>query len=200
MGELLPAADSTFSLVILPLLICCARVVDVSLGTLRIVFVSKGFRLLAPVMGFFEVLIWIIVITHVVQNLTNIVNYVAYALGFAIGSYVGMTIERRLSLGMAVIRVITAKDAHELITFMRTSGYGVTVVPAEGSSGPVNVIFTVIKRASIGQVVAGIKEFNPRAFYTVEDIQSVTEGVFPGSVSSGRVSPLFRWIGGRSGK
>lgn len=199
MGELFGPPDSMSSLVLLPLLICFSRIIDVSLGTLRIIFVSKGFRVLAPVMGFFEVLIWIIVISQVMQNLTNVVNYVAYAFGFAVGSFVGMSIERRLSLGMVVVRVITAKDAGDLITFMRKEGYGVTVLNAEGSSGRVNVVFTVIKRTDVGDVVAHIKQFNPRAFYTVEDIQSVTEGVFP--VSGGPKLPLVsRWIQARQGK
>jgi uncharacterized protein YebE (UPF0316 family) len=199
MGELFGPPDSMSSLVLLPLLICCSRIIDVSLGTLRIIFVSKGFRILAPVMGFFEVLIWIIVISQVMQNLTNVVNYVAYAFGFAVGSFVGMSIERRLSLGMVVVRVITAQNAGELITFMRKEGYGVTVLNAEGSSGHVNVVFTVIKRTDVQDVVAHIKQFNPRAFYTVEDIQSVTEGVFP--VSVGPKLPLVsRWIQARQGK
>ncbi len=200
MGELLGPSDSTFALVVLPLLICCSRIIDVSLGTMRIIFVSRGFRVLAPIMGFFEVLIWIIVISQVMQNLTNVVNYVAYAFGFALGSYVGMTIERRLSLGMVVIRVITAKDSRELIGFMRKEGYGVTVLNAEGSSGRVNVVFTVIKRTDVNTVVGHIKRFNPKAFYTVEDIQSVTEGVFPASGPSSRVPLLQRLIQVRQGK
>jgi len=199
MGELVPASDSLFSLVLLPLLICCSRIIDVSLGTLRIIFVSKGFRVLAPVMGFFEVLIWIIVISQVMQNLTNVVNYLAYALGFALGSFAGMTIERRLSLGMVVVRVITAKDARKLITFMRGEGYGVTVLNAEGSSGRVNIVFTVIKRTDVETVIEHIKHFNPKAFYTVEDIQSVTEGVFPVS-GSGRIPLISRWFQTRPGK
>ena len=199
MGELLPTSDPIVSLVLLPLLICCSRVIDVSLGTLRIIFVSKGFRVLAPIMGFFEVLIWIVVISQVMQNLTSVVNYFAYALGFALGSFVGMTIERRLSLGMVVIRVITAKDAHALITFMRDAGYGVTVLNAEGSSGRVNIVFTVIKRTDVETVVNHIKHFSPKAFYTVEDIQSVTEGVFPVSTAV-RLPLVSRWIRTRQGK
>lgn len=199
MGELLAPSNSVASLVLLPLLICCARIVDVSLGTLRIIFVSKGFRLMASVMGFFEVLIWIIVISQVMQNLDSMVNYFAYAFGFAAGSFVGMTIERRLSLGMVIIHVITALDAQDLITFMRKEGYGVTVLNAEGSSGKVNVILTVIKRTDITRVIEHIKRFNPKAFYTVEDIQAVTEGVFP-EVGSARVSILSRLLGSRQGK
>jgi len=199
MNELFAPSSSIASLILLPLLICCARIIDVSLGTLRIIFVSKGFRLMASVMGFFEVLIWIIVISQVMQNLDSIVNYLAYALGFSLGSFVGMTIERRLSLGMAIIRVITALDSQELIGFMRKEGYGVTVLDAEGASGRVNVILTVIKRTDIARVIGHIKRFNPKAFYTVEDIQTVTEGVFP-EAGSGRVSFLTRLLRSRQGK
>jgi len=133
------------------------------------------------------------------QNLDSIVNYLAYALGFSLGSFVGMTIERRLSLGMAIIRVITALDSQELIGFMRKEGYGVTVLDAEGASGRVNVILTVIKRTDIARVIGHIKRFNPKAFYTVEDIQTVTEGVFP-EAGSGRVSFLTRLLRSRQGK
>jgi uncharacterized protein YebE (UPF0316 family) len=198
MGELFAPSNSVASLVLLPLLICCARIVDVSLGTLRIIFVSKGFRLMASVMGFFEVLIWIIVISQVMQNLDSMINYFAYAFGFATGSFVGMTIERRLSLGMVIIHVITALDAQELIAFMRKEGYGVTVLNAEGASGRVNIILTVIKRTDIARVIGHIKRFNPKAFYTVEDIQTVTEGVFP-DVGSARTSLLSRLLGSRQG-
>lgn len=199
MGELLAPSNSIASLVLLPLLICCARIVDVSLGTLRIIFVSKGFRVMASVMGFFEVLIWIIVISQVMQNLDSMINYFAYALGFALGSFVGMTIERKLSLGMVIIRVITAKNAAELITFMRSEGYGVTVLDAVGASGKVNIVFTVIKRTDIARVIGHIKRFNPKAFYTVEDVQAVTEGVFP-EIASARVPWLARWVRSRQGK
>jgi len=199
MSELFASSHSVASLILLPLLICCARIVDVSLGTLRIIFVSKGFRLMASVMGFFEVLIWIIVISQVMQNLDSIVNYLAYAFGFAAGSFVGMTIEKRLSLGMVIIHVITALNAQELIAFMRKEGYGVTVLNAEGASGKVKVILTVIKRSDITRVIEHIKRFNPKAFYTVEDIQTVTEGVFP-EVGSPRVSILSRLLGSRQGK
>lgn len=199
MGELFAPSNSLVSLVLFPLLICCARIMDVSLGTLRIIFVSKGFRLMASVMGFFEVLIWIIVISQVMQNLNNMVNYFAYALGFSLGSFVGMTIERRLSLGMVIIRVISALETEELSNFMRSEGYGVTVLDAEGASGRVNVLLTVIKRTDIARVIGHIKRFNPKSFYTVEDIQTVTEGVFP-EAGSARVPWFARLIRSRQGK
>ncbi len=79
-----------FTYIIIPLLICLARIIDVSLGTVRIILVSKGAKIIAPILGFFEVLIWLIAIGQVMQNLTNVMNYFAYAFGFAIGNYIGI--------------------------------------------------------------------------------------------------------------
>ena len=164
-----------FSYLIVPLLIVCAKIIDVSLGTIRIILVSKGSRSLAPVLGFFEVLIWIVAIGQVMQNLTNPVNYIAYALGFAIGNYVGVLIEHKLALGQVIVRVITKKDASELIDVLVNANFGVTVVDATGSKGPVHMIFTVIKRSQIGNIVPIIKQHNPNAFYSIEDIRYVSD-------------------------
>ena len=177
-------SDSFASIYIfIPILICVARIIDVSLGTLRIIFVSKGFKVLAPILGFFEILIWLIAITHVMANLTNWVNYIAYAVGFALGNFIGISIENQLSLGMVVLRIITKSDASKLIEVLRERGFGVTVVEAAGSSGPVHLVFMVVNRSSLASIVPYIKEFNPRAFYTVSDLRYVTEGVFPAKVS-----------------
>ena len=98
-----------FSYVLMPLLIFLARICDVSIGTMRIIFVSKGKRNIAPILGFFEVLIWITAISKIMQNLDNYVNYIAYAAGFATGNFVGMIIEEKLAMGIQMIRVF----AHE---------------------------------------------------------------------------------------
>ena len=98
-----------FSYAVLPILIFLARICDVSIGTMRIIFVSKGKKNIAPVLGFFEVLIWITAISKIMQNLDNYVNYIAYAGGFATGNFIGMLIEERLAMGILMIRVF----AHE---------------------------------------------------------------------------------------
>ena len=164
-----------FTFGILPLLIFLARVVDVSLGTIRIVFVTRERRFLAPLVGFFEVLIWLLAVARVMQNLDNVFCYVAYAGGFAVGNYVGIRIEQTLAMGTVLVRVITRKDASELIKKLRGGGYGVTTVPAHGSSGRVSVIYSLVKRASLEDVIRIIKKCNPNAFYSVEDIRFVTE-------------------------
>jgi uncharacterized protein YebE (UPF0316 family) len=165
-----------FRWIVLPLLIFLARILDVSLGTMRIVFVSKGLRRLAPLVGFFEVFIWIIAIKEVMQNLTNIVGYIAYAGGFAMGNYLGLKLEQRLAIGNSMIRVVTSRDPNPLFQALISRGVGVTRVQGEGSQGEVGILFMIVRRAEIEPVMDLVKEYNPRAFYTIEDIASVRDG------------------------
>ncbi len=168
-----------FTYIIIPLLICLARIVDVSLGTLRIILVSKGAKRIAPLLGFFEILIWLLAIGQVMQNLTNITNYFAYALGFALGNYIGIMIEQKLAMGMVVVQVITRCDASELINFLRLADFGLTIIEGNGSTGAVHIIFTVTKRSNLPYVIKTIKNYNPKAFYAVEDIRFVSDTIFP---------------------
>ncbi len=171
--------SETFSLIILPVLIFLARILDVSVGTLRIIFVSKGMKYLAALLGFFESLVWILAISQVMQNLSSWITYVAFALGFAAGNFVGIFIEERIAIGNLIIRVITRRDATELVRYLRESGYGVTSVDARGETGEVKLIFTVCKRRNLEKIIGIIKRFNPRAFYTIEDVRFVQEAFLP---------------------
>ena len=168
-----------FKWFILPLLIFVARVLDVSLGTLRVIFISKGMKLFAPLLGFFEILIWLLAIGQIFHNLSNVACYVAYAGGFAMGTFVGIYIENKLSIGMVIIRIITRKDASELIEFLKSADYGITSTDAEGVTGKVKIIYSIIKRHDLQNIVEFIKKFNPHAFYTIEDVKFVSEGIFP---------------------
>jgi uncharacterized protein YebE (UPF0316 family) len=168
-----------FSWVILPLLIFCARIFDVSLGTVRIIFVARGNKVISPLLGFFEVLIWLMAIGKIMQNLTNVAAYIAYAGGFAMGNFLGIVIEQKLAVGLLAIRVITSKDASSLILSLKKAGYGVTVVDAVGNTGKVNLLYSVIKRSKVKNVVEMIRQFNPRAFYSVEEVKHVHEGIIP---------------------
>jgi len=168
-----------FAWVILPLLIFSARICDVSLGTIRVIFISKGFKYIAPVIGFFEVIIWLVAIGQVMNNLTNVASYIAYGGGFACGTFIGMIVEEKLSIGTVTVRVITRKDATALMAYLRSENYGVTSIDAEGSTGQVKILFMIIKRQDQGKVVSIIQRFNPNAFYSVEETKSVADGVFP---------------------
>jgi len=168
-----------FSLFVLPVLIFCARILDVTLSTLRIVFVSKGMKHLSPVIGFFEILIWLLAIGQIMKNLGNFVNYVAYAGGFSAGTYVGLWVENRLAMGNVIIRIITKKNPSKLVEYLRSEGYGVTVVDAMGRKSSSKIILTVVKRKDLKETARIIKKFNPNAFYSVEDIRYVNRGKFP---------------------
>jgi len=167
-----------FTYVILPLFIFLARIIDVSLGTLRIIFVTKGMRRVAPLIGFFEVFIWLLAISRIMQNLDNWVCYVAYAAGFASGNLIGMLIEEKLAIGHEMIRVITRKDATNLIDELRETGHGVTWVNAKGVEGDVAVLYIIARRSMIREVLDLINRHNPRALYTVEAIKYVNKEIF----------------------
>jgi uncharacterized protein YebE (UPF0316 family) len=168
-----------FTWFLLPVLIFIARVSDVSLGTVRVIFIARGLKYFAPVVGFFEIIIWLLAIGQIMQNLSNPLCYIAYAGGFATGNYVGMRIAEKLSLGVVLIRVITSRDASELVEYLKCAEYGVTSVDAQGSAGKVQVVFTIVRRREVAGVVNLIKQFNPKAFYTIEEVGFVEEGIFP---------------------
>ena len=168
-----------FSLVILPLLIFFARIADVTFGTLRIIFISRGMKLLAPVVGFFEILIWLIAIGQIFQDMGSYINYIAYAAGFAVGNYVGIIVEERMAIGLNLIRIITQYGADDLISALKSSGFGVTAVDAAGKHGPVKLIFMVVKRKNIHSVIKMIHQYNPNAFYTIADVRSAKGGDIP---------------------
>jgi uncharacterized protein YebE (UPF0316 family) len=184
---------------LLPLLIFLARICDVTIGTMRIIMISKGKKLLAPVLGFFEILIWIMAISKIMQNLSNPVCFIAYAGGFAIGNYVGMKVEEKLAIGLIVLQIITQKDASELIKELREMGFGITEIDAIGKGKKVHVIYSIIKRHDIPVVTERINHFNPKAFYTIEDIREVSQGVFPAHSigTSHGISRVWRWRKGK---
>jgi len=171
--------SETFSLIILPILIFFARVADVTFGTIRIIFISRGMKWLAPIFGFFEIIIWLFAIGQVFGNLTNITYYIAYAGGFASGNFVGIWIEEKMAIGTLVVRIITRKDGNQLIEFLKSECFGVTSIDAEGATGKVKIIYTIIKRRDLQKVIKIIKRFNPRAFYSIEEVRSASEGIFP---------------------
>lgn len=165
--------------VFIPILIFFARILDVTLGTLRIVFISKGDKKIAPILGFVEVLIWLIAITQVMQNLNNFASYLAWAGGFATGNFLGLRIEQKLALGQMVVRVITVEPADNLIDRLKGQGYRLTCIDARGTRGKVNLLFMIVKRKKLDTVIGIIRDYNPQAFYSVEDVRSVSEFSMP---------------------
>ena len=179
MDNLLLFNSGIYTWFILPALIFFARVVDVSMGTIRVIFVSSGLKYLAPIVGFFEILIWLLAIGQIMKNLSNPMCYVAYAGGFAMGNFVGIHIAEKLSIGVVMIRVVTTKDAAPLVDFLKTENYGVTSIDGHGTSGQVKVVFTIVPRREVRSVIELIKKFNPNAFYSIEEVGLVKKGIFP---------------------
>lgn len=168
-----------FAWLILPFLIFLARVCDVTLGTIRIIMVSKGNKIVSPLLGFFEVFIWLLAIGQIMQNLTNFYNYFAYSAGFAAGNYVGIRLEEKLAIGVLMVRMIIKDPSQELFQALRSKNYGATIVDAYGLHGRVNVIYSMIKRSSLEDVIKIIHQYHPKAFYSIEDVRLAKEGIFP---------------------
>ncbi|NJL28940.1 MAG: DUF2179 domain-containing protein [Thermoanaerobaculia bacterium] len=191
MFETFTAAHPTlFSWVILPILIFCARTTDMGLSTLRIVFIAQGRKMLAPLVGFFESLIWLFVIGQVIKHLDNPACLLAYAGGFACGNVVGLTIDRRLAIGRQVIRVIAREGIEPLVAAVKEADFGFTLVDGHGATGPVKILFTVARRRDVPRLVAMVEELVPKAFYSIEDVRQAAEGVFPPAQG---LADLGRW-------
>ncbi|WP_158860765.1 DUF2179 domain-containing protein [Lunatibacter salilacus] len=171
-------SSDVFSYVIMPLLIFLARIGDVSINTLRIVFVMSGKKFIAPLMGFFESMIWLLAIGQIFQNIDNPLSYIAYSGGFAMGIYVGMTIEEKLALGRVLVRIITPEPMNELVDYMKEKEHRFTIVGAEGRYGRVQVMFTVLKRENLKAYIEKVKQVNDKAFYTIESVKRVSEDDF----------------------
>ena len=170
-----------YNWVILPLMIFCARIIDQTIGTLRVVFLSKGYKNIAPILGFFESLIWLLVVREVITNISDPLCFVAYAAGFATGSYIGLIIEEKLSIGNVIVRVILPSEDPALIDAFRQENIGYTVIDGEGRNGKVKIVFIVLNRTNLSDVLGILNKISPNAFYSIEDVKQVREGIFPKS-------------------
>jgi uncharacterized protein YebE (UPF0316 family) len=185
-----------YALFILPALIFLARVGDVSMETIRVIYISRGVRYLAPIIAFFEIIIWLLAMEVVMSDLTNIANFFAFAFGFATGTWVGLVIEEKLSIGMVVLRIITTQDEadDEIIAFMEAEHCGVTSLDAKGTRGNVRMILSLVNRTELPRITQYLHENKPHAFYSIEDVRYANEGVFrpknPASLA-GRLESLL---------
>ena len=162
----------------LPVTIFLAETCVVTISTLRSIFVARGYKKYAVMIGMVESTVWLFAISQVMSNLSHLPCSVAYALGFTVGSYLGMSIEEKLAIGTQVVRIITARDPDPLIDLLTEADFGVTCMEGDGIAGPVNVIFTCVKRHQMKEVVKLLRKFDPHLFYTVEDVRSSKQGVF----------------------
>ncbi len=180
-----------FTYGVLPLLIFLARISDVTIGTIRIVMVAKGQKMIAPILGFFEVLIWLLAISKIIQNLDNWVCYVAYGAGFATGNYIGMIIEEKLAMGIVQLQIITRADAHQLIEKLKADGYGITHQEAHGAVEEVSIIYSIVQRTDLPHIIEIIRTYNPNAFYSIADVKFVNKDIYS------KIEPLHHWRKGK---
>ena len=170
---------------LLPIVIFFGRICDVTLGTLRIIFVSKGERSKAPIVGFFEVFIWVFIISQIFAHANGLVSYLAYAGGYAAGNFIGILVENKIAIGYVLFRVYTKKDGHKLAQLLNKENFGSTFIKGEGVISEVDIIETAVSRKSQQQVRRVIDDFDPDAFYLIEDIRSKQKGVFAISSPAG---------------
>lgn len=173
--ESLGMSDTIFSYVLLPVLIFLARILDVSINTVRIIYVLGGRKFTSTLLGFFEAFIWLMAIRQIFEHLDNWMCYVAYPAGFAAGIFVGMIIEERIAYGKVIVRIITRKDIDALLAHLNKKRFRYTQVNAEGPDGNENLVFTVLEREALEDLLLTLKSMLPTAFYTVEKVNRASE-------------------------
>ena len=156
------------------------RVVNIALDTVRMLFVVRGERFLAAVIGFVETLLFLVAIGKVIQDLTNIPNVLAYCVGFAVGTWVGMVLEDRLALGYVRVHIVSPQKAKEIASSLRGGGYGVTEMMGKGKEGSVGILEVVAKRRDVPSITRAVTGVDDEAFITTEETRSVYRGYIPG--------------------
>ena len=160
-------------------LIFVARVCDVSLATVRTLMVVQGRKMQAAVIGFFEVTIYIVALNKVVSSLDNPMNLLFYALGFAAGNYVGITIENKIALGNLGAQIILKTDDNkELVDRLRDNNFGITVMSGYGKDGPREVLNVALNRKDLMKLKNLVYEYDEKAFITVNNISPISGGFF----------------------
>jgi len=155
------------------LLILALRLVDVSLGTVRIILLSRRYRLLPALIGFVEVFTWVVAATQVFANLNSPPRMLAYAGGFGLGTYLGALLESWLAVGTTMMRVVSPTESPKVHEALRHAGFGVTVINADGRDGEVVLAFTIIPRRRRKEALRIVHDLNPAAFVTLQDIEMV---------------------------
>lgn len=150
-------------------LIFLARVIDVSMGTLRTIVLVQGRSVLAFVLGLIESSLWLIVVAAVLQQIqVNPLLGIFYALGFSVGNVVGIALERRIALGNVILRIISAHYEPQMTQRLRKMGLAVTVFTGEGRDGPVRELYVVCRRRDFKKIIRTVEEIDPRVFYVTE--------------------------------
>ena len=191
-------SSNIFTWVIMPVLIILARMLDVSFGTLRFVFISKNKKLLASAAGFMEAFVWIMVVGKLLNGSSNIVWLIAYAAGFGIGTYLGLVLSEKMAIGKVMLRVIARREPKRLVAKLISKKYSFTIVDSKNQKGnTTKVLLLTLEAKELSKILHYVKEFNPKAFYSVEEVQSIKEDNIkhakPSVIKSFLMSPMRRF-------
>lgn len=190
--ESLGVSESFFSYILLPLLIFLARIGDVSINTIRIIYVLGGRKMMATCLGFFESFIWLMAIRQIFEHLDNWICYIAYPGGFAMGILIGMMIEEKIAYGKVIVRTITRKDIQPLKDFLIDQNFRFTAIRAIGRDGEENVVFTVLERERLNELIGQLRTLLPTAFYTIEKVNRASDDFVEARESPSR--GLVSWL------
>ena len=155
------------------LFIFALRAVDVGIGTVRIVLLSRGRRWPATALGFFESLIWVIAVSRVLDGLDDPWRMVAFAAGFAAGTYAGSVVEEWLAIGQSLVRILAPVDTFPVASLLRERGFACSVFNGDGMDGEIRLTMAVVPRKSVREVTELINAANPSAFVTVDQTASI---------------------------
>ena len=155
------------------------RVLGNAITTFRLIMLARGKELITAILGFFESLVFAVALGAVVTNLDSIINLIAYAGGYAVGSSVGMWMERRMTLGYVSIHVVSRNDGHKVANAIRDAGYGATEIIGHGADSDVLVIESVIERHNMEECINVIQGVDDDAFITTQTLQSTRRGYVP---------------------
>jgi uncharacterized protein YebE (UPF0316 family) len=168
--------DALFASAWGPLLIFSLRIVDVSLATLRMLLSVRGLKMAAPVIGFFEVLIWVFAVGNAIRFLDSPLHLLGYAGGFATGTLVGLWIEEKMAFGLSTVRIMSQHGGVEIAEALRDQGFGVTEFAGHGRQGRVEVVYAVMRRRDLPFVFEQVGVWDPGAFVTVEEPRTIHRG------------------------
>lgn len=158
------------------LFIFALRITNNAISTIRIVMVSRQRSLFAALLAFVESTIFAVTVAYVINDLTNPIILGAYSGGFAIGSYVGMSLERRLVRGFVTVNAVLSNGGHELAVTLREANFGVTETIGQGREGAVSMLRMTVDRRDTKRLINLIREHQPQAFISVEEARTIRSG------------------------
>jgi len=172
------------------------RIIDVSCDTMRVIFAIRGKRAIAAALGFVQALVWIFAVGNAVKHLGSILHVLGYAGGYAMGTFVGVSLEQAIAYGVATVRIVSRTAGVEIANALRESGHGVTVFPGFGRDGAVEILNSVVQRGHLNEVLDIITKQDKEAFVTVEEPKVLRGGSL--ATREWRLGgPFVRWMKGR---